>query len=188
MNNQANVDEELLQHRVFRTLLQAMSHPGTVCSLREDERAEPLLAVLESLLDQEVSFHLAEADPDLADSVRRCCGARPALSVAETDFLLAAGGSSRGQLESLRRGTPDYPDRGATVIYQVASFAPGGCSPVLAGPGIKEIASPSIHGLDPAELPSLRRINSDYPLGIEAILVSRSGEVLCLPRSTRIGE
>ena len=179
--------DEILQHAVFRALLQAMSRPGSVQPLPAAARQEPLLELLDAVCDPEVSFCLARADAALEERIVRRCGARPA-PAESADFLVAPAGTSHGRLEELRRGTPDYPDRGATVIYQVASFAPGGVAPLLSGPGIKETVRPSLCGLDPAELAALRRSNAEFPLGVDAVLVSAGGEVLCIPRSTSIGD
>ncbi|AMV73714.1 phosphonate C-P lyase system protein PhnH [Desulfuromonas carbonis] len=179
--------EEITQHTVFRALLQATSRPGTLQRLPVAPQATPLFSLLDCLLDPEVSFSLAAPDLQLGDAIRQRWGAAEC-AVEAAGFFIAPQGRSYGQLERLSRGTPEYPDRGATVIYQVESFAPGGLTPLLSGPGIKDRLRVSIHGLDPAELPLLRLVNSEFPLGVDAILLSPGGELLCIPRSTEIGD
>lgn len=179
--------QEIEQHAVFRALLQATSRPGTVQQLPETACDDPLLSLLDCLFDPEVSFCLAAPDLELAATIRQRWGAQER-AVDDAGFLIATEGHSHNLLERLPRGSAEYPDRGATVIYRVASFAPGGIAPLLTGPGIKDWVRPSLHGLDPAELPLLRRVNSEFPLGVDAVLLSRGGELLCIPRSTEIGD
>ncbi|OQX16579.1 MAG: phosphonate C-P lyase system protein PhnH [Desulfobulbaceae bacterium A2] len=182
------IQKEIKQHAVFRSLLRAMSRPGQACPLPKAMESEPrhhLLTVIEAMCDHESSFHLAGKDQVLAAVLTHGCGA-PAAPVEKAAFLLAPEGSSHGLLDRLHRGTPDFPDRGATVVYQVKSFSGKGPRPLLSGPGILDTVRPTLVGLDPAELPVLAVINCDFPLGIDAIFVSHDGQVMGLPRSTRI--
>lgn len=182
---------EVHQHAVFRTLLQAMSRPGSIHPLPTTDppasAQKHLTDLLDCLFDQEVSYCLAAPDAVLSAKIHECWDAQ-AVAVEQADFLLVPAGSSHGLLERLKRGTPDFPDQGASVVYQVKSFASGGIAPRLTGPGIKESAQPSIDGLEAAELKILRQVNSEFPLGVDVICISLSGELLCIPRSTRIGD
>ncbi|OQX11089.1 MAG: phosphonate C-P lyase system protein PhnH [Desulfobulbaceae bacterium A2] len=183
------LNKEIRQHAVFRSLLRAMSRPGQAWPLPQAVDSEPrhhLLTVVEAMCDYESSFHLAGKDQLLAAVVSHGCGA-PTVPVEKAAFLLAPEGSSHGLLGRLHRGTPDFPDRGATVVYQVKSFAGKGPSPLLSGPGIRETVRPTLAGLDPSELPALAVINRDFPLGVDVLFVSHDGQVMGLPRSTRIG-
>lgn len=179
--------EEPRQHAVFRLLLQAMCRPGCVQRLPTAPDEDPLTTLLDSLFDQEVSYCLAAPDEVLDTAIRARWNARP-VAAAEADFFIAGQGRSFGHLEQLRRGIPENPDLGATAIYRVASFARDGETRTLTGPGIRAETRISIHGLGPAELTTLRRINSEFPLGLDAVFVSTSGELLSIPRSTRIGD
>ncbi|MDT8421962.1 MAG: phosphonate C-P lyase system protein PhnH [Desulfuromonadales bacterium] len=186
---------EVHQHAVFRALLQAMSRPGSIqplpqINLSADPQAssqEHLTNLLDCLFDQEVNYCLAAPDAALSAQIHERWDAQM-VAVEQADFLLVPAGNSHGQLERLKRGTPDFPDQGASVVYQVKSFATGGITPHLTGPGIKESAQPSINGLESEELEALRQVNSEFPLGVDVICISLSGELLCIPRSTRIGD
>jgi alpha-D-ribose 1-methylphosphonate 5-triphosphate synthase subunit PhnH len=58
----------------------------------------------------------------------------------------------------------------------------------LTGPGIAEQAgiAPEMRGIPVEEFKELMAVNADYPLGVDAIFVLPNGELMAIPRSTRI--
>ena len=175
------------EHRFFRLLLQAMSHPGTIYSLahaRQD--VPPVLGLLSSLLDNEVGFAVV-GDPDLAAAIGRHTGSRQ-VPLEAADFLILANGCGGDSLALLRRGSREYPDQGATLVYLVDELQEGPGGIVLSGPGIAGKIALRIKGLAMRELECLRELNSEFPLGLDAILVDTLGQMACIPRSSRIGE
>jgi alpha-D-ribose 1-methylphosphonate 5-triphosphate synthase subunit PhnH len=173
----------VLGHAVYRALLRATSRPGIPVPLPPGARDRPVLRLLEALLDGEVGFH-APGAAALRDDVAWSTGARP-VALPEADFLLFGGGSG-GALRQARRGTLEYPDRGATAVYQVRRLAPGGGGAILRGPGIRDAVAPCLEGLEPGELGLLREVNAEFPLGVDAVFLDAEARVLCIPRSTRI--
>jgi len=183
------IQHEIHQHAVFRVLLQAMSRPGQAFDLPEQTGDDPrrhLRAVVTALCDHESPCHLADDNEDMAFFLIHDTGC-PHVPVEDAHFLVVPRGSSHGLIERLPRGTPDFPDRGATVIYQVLDFAGEGPRPLLSGPGIAGSIRPTLAGLNPSELRGLAAINHDFPLGVDAFFVSWRGQVMGLPRSTIIG-
>ncbi len=180
------MDPEILSHAVYRPLLQAMARPGTVQLLPEAARQEPVLHLLAALADEQVSLHVRGDEP-LARALARETGCRLA-PLEQADFVLFPEARSEGLLARAKRGTPEYPDAGATVLFPVRSLAPGGGRHRLRGPGIAGEALPLVEGLDPGEWRLLREANALYPLGVDAVFVDDAGRVLCVPRSTRIEE
>ncbi|NPV03801.1 MAG: phosphonate C-P lyase system protein PhnH [Syntrophaceae bacterium] len=185
---------EMIAQRAFRRLLQAMSRPGRVFALPPaavDGRWGPMLTLLESLLDHEVSFAVIgdEGPQGLGPLIAERTRSRVA-PPREADFLIVAGGDSGGEILRARRGTLQYPDASATVVYRVQSLllAEGnGPRVTLSGPGIrKEIRLGEIRGLAPGELGRLREANAEFPLGVDAVFIDDAGRILCIPRSTRI--
>jgi alpha-D-ribose 1-methylphosphonate 5-triphosphate synthase subunit PhnH len=177
------MDREVLDHVVYRAVLEAMSRPGAVRHLPAGPRP-PLLMLLEALLDHEVSVHVA-GEEDLEREIRWRTGSRPA-AAAEADFAIFPAGSSGGGVRALKRGTLEFPDRAATAVYRVRRVSPDGGEAVLRGPGIRDRCAPRLEGLAPSELPLLAEVNREYPLGVDAAFVDEGGGVLCIPRSTRI--
>lgn len=179
----------LENHQNFRILLKAMSHPGTICSLpaAKDQR-QALLQLLDTILDQQAGFALFEEDPEFVAQIRSLTGSRVD-SLQRADFLLALSGSSFDQLRSVKRGRLEFPDEGATVVFAVESLSEAQANDGLAlsGPGIRQTVYRRIQGLDPRDLAALKEINSEFPLGIDAVFIDRTGQLFCIPRSTRIG-
>jgi alpha-D-ribose 1-methylphosphonate 5-triphosphate synthase subunit PhnH len=184
----APLDPVLLGHAVYRPLLQAMSRPGTVWRLPAEARSRPLVALLGAIADREVAFHVAAADDAaLGREIAWATGARPA-ALEEADFVIFPWAESVGRALRARRGTLEYPDGGATLVYVIRRCAPEGGRAVLRGPGIRDAARPALEGLDPRELGWLREANAAFPLGVDAIFLDSDAQVICIPRSTRIEE
>jgi alpha-D-ribose 1-methylphosphonate 5-triphosphate synthase subunit PhnH len=185
----------MCNQRNFRILLQAMSCPGRLFQLNPTGlRGDgfPALAIAKCLIDSEVSFGLigSAATEALRRMIHATTGARPT-GPDKADFLFIVGPDSRDSVRLAKRGSPDFPDEGATLIYcEGANEEPDTRRFLvrLSGPGIGEPngIAPEMQGLDLEDLRVLSSLNSDYPLGVDAIFIQPRGAVMCLPRSTRI--
>ncbi len=198
--------QELVRYaqRTFRGLLDSMARPGKVnrvaaCPLCDagGQAGDPyLLGVACTLLDPEVGFCVAgDREGRLRDWLALRTGARP-VAPAEADFLLLTPEDDPRLLYEAKRGTLDYPDRGATVIVSrvgledAGGAAAGRRSPAvqplrLTGPGIPSEATLFAGGLGERQVAVWREVNREFPLGIDVILVGE-GRVACLPRSVKI--
>ena len=179
-------------HATFRVVLQAMSHPGTTFRLPVQdsitEEHAPLIQLLSCLMDNEVSFTIVGDDggPLATDLSLRTGSAQ--VDIDKSDFVIATGGTMSGQFARIKRGTLEYPDGGATLIYLVDNIAEDGGAAELSGPGVNGTVRPLFIGLSASELRGLREINAEYPLGVDAMFLDINGRIACIPRSTRIGE
>ncbi len=188
-------NEIIRDQRNFRVLLQAMSHPGRLFrleALQSPGTHAAILAVAGCLLDHEVGFASVGKDStlSLAAVIAAATGARNT-GVSEADFLFIAGPEGKGAAGAARRGSIDYPDNGATLVYNLdapLNRDPGHFRIRLSGPGIPEAdgIAPAMREIPAAELRELQTTNADYPLGVDALFVRPNGEVMALPRSTRI--
>ncbi|MCG6894553.1 MAG: phosphonate C-P lyase system protein PhnH [Desulfobacteraceae bacterium] len=187
----------LLHQRNFRVLLRALSRPGTRCSLPTDpegNKRDILRAVLETLLDIEVTFALAAGEGKRL-SEQEITGWTHAQAAApeEADFLIVVGPESGGALERLQRGSPEAPDSGATAIFWMAGDPARNHSHIqvrLSGPGVDPDASgiAVLQGVSARELEAIRRVNADFPCGIDCFFLYPDGGVVGLPRSVVIEE
>jgi alpha-D-ribose 1-methylphosphonate 5-triphosphate synthase subunit PhnH len=196
-------------HFTFRVILQGMSHPGKTYALSgpptpsSDTGTSSLsypgkkaalpnlpgaetgvIEILGCLIDNEVSFAVI-GDKDMEKAISRHTDSLP-VSAEEADFIIVRQGTTRGNLANFKRGSLEYPDTGATVIYLVEALSQA-TGVVLSGSGINGTVSLQITGLDPSELQLLRQVNSEFPLGVDAIFLDQSGHIACIPRSSRIG-
>lgn len=185
---------------VFRVLLDAMARPGTVRQLPALDEHTPipsttgLAAVAQTLLDHEVTFALVPGDEETGAEtsgatlayIRSVTGCRN-VSTSDADYVFALGAPPAGLAAQLKRGQPAYPDEGATLVSLVPSLdGATGNSVNLSGPGVPGGTIANIPGWSIDDLASLAEANAAAPLGIDVILVDAGGQVMCLPRTTRI--
>lgn len=178
-------------HACFRVLLQAMSRPGTIYQLpaiSQGDFESSLIRLLDTVLDQQSSCHLVQSDPALEQKIKDHTGTH--FTAAESaDFILALSGNSQGKVCTAKRGRLDFPDQGATMVFGVKHLESGSQKNGLrlSGPGVKDVIHPGIEGLDKQELVWLKEANSEFPLGVDSIFLDQSSQLMCIPRSTRIG-
>ncbi len=192
-----NIDEFFHTQKIFRVLLDCMAKPGTIGRIDVVDSTEEsgfpftryMLYVAKTLLDQETLFHVAN-DPGQVETMISLDTMAVSGSLSGCDYLLTSG-DDFFEIERLKRGSWQFPDESATIICQVIdlfdSFDNEGesVSITLKGPGIKGLKEIAIEGLNPIFLDGLKECNREFPLGIDCILVGRTGKICCIPRSTR---
>jgi len=167
----------------FRGLLDALARPGRIATLAGAAPPAPASVaagvLLLTLADTTTPLHLAPShdDPVLRAWIGFHCGCplvgadRAVLALGTWDALVPVG--------RFAIGTPDYPDRAATLIVEVGGFDPANAR--LTGPGIRGEARLRLP--DPA---ALAANHAQFPLGFDCFLTC-SDRVAGLPRSTCIG-
>lgn len=178
---------------VFRRAMDALASPGRIVTLASQLSPPvplfaPTAALLLTLCDFETPLWL---DTPLADSaevsafVRFHTGARLVASPAAAAFAAIADSARMPALATFAQGSPDYPDRSATLIVQVETLATGGWR--LEGPGIRGISRLSAAPL-PGDFAAQLRLNrSTFPRGVDIFLATRTA-LAALPRSVRLTE
>ncbi len=185
----------MLTQNTYSSILQAMCHPGRAYQLSPDNAAtgdgqpDGLMLVLLTLLDHEVTFFLlGDCANDMEEKIFELT--RSAVSdIASADFIIIPDGKSGGELLKAKRGSLDYPDAGATVIYVVDSIGDrcnGKSHILLKGPGIKDGLEIFVRGSVKDELLCIREANAEFPLGVDCIFIDKSDRMMCIPRSTMI--
>lgn len=168
--------------RGFRAILNAMARPGLVRNLNGGHGPAPISAAAASALlvlcDRTTPLHLAASHDtaELRDWIAFHC-ATPLVAAEDAQFALGDWDALR-PLDRFQVGTPEYPDRAATLIVDHHDF--GGKTARLRGPGIKaevELALP-----EPAEF---ARNHARFPLGWDVILTA-GDRIAALPRSTEV--
>jgi alpha-D-ribose 1-methylphosphonate 5-triphosphate synthase subunit PhnH len=184
-------DKQAAALEIFRILMKTMSRPGKILKLPGNltgREPDGVIAVCDTLLDHEVKFSVIGrgTSESLIREIYEETKSEYVMS-EEADYVIVAGGSGCGGIRSLSRGTLEFPDRGATVIYPVRSLGEGrGISLGLEGPGISGSVTVDIEGMDRSDLKDIQEMNSEFPMGIDVILIDPAGRVTSLPRSTRM--
>jgi len=175
----------LQSQAVFRAVLAAMAEPGRVfpCLALAVPLPPVLAAVALTLLDYETPMFLAGglASEETRQFLAFHTGA-PLVEVENAAFVLALDANDLPSVTALRAGTPDYPDRSATVILNTAGFDDG--MPVsLKGPGIACERIFRVKGLSAAFWEAAAANAARFPLGVDFIFCGPDS-VAALPRST----
>ncbi|HEY9645034.1 MAG TPA: phosphonate C-P lyase system protein PhnH [Chroococcidiopsis sp.] len=178
--------------RTFRTLLDALAHPGQVGQIGPRLTPPPGLgsgcaAACLTLLDLETRLWLEPglgAEPGLDTEIAAWLvfhtGCRMVRSPAQADFAVMGGQGECPDLDAFCWGTADYPEASTTVLLQVAGLS-GGEPIVLRGPGIKteQAIAPQVpQGFWEQWVANHRA----YPMGIDVFLFA-DDQVMGLPRT-----
>ena len=178
-------DPVLDAQAAFRAVLEAMSRPGRVQLLTALPETPPGLspaaaAVLLALVDADTRLALA-AGAQAEAWVRFHCGASLVAPDA-AQFVLDAS----ARLADLDAGTEEEPERGATLILEVAALAEGS-GWRLTGPGIRESHQLRVTGAPAGFLDDWRANRVRFPRGVDVILCAGNA-IAALPRTVNIEE
>jgi alpha-D-ribose 1-methylphosphonate 5-triphosphate synthase subunit PhnH len=184
-------DPVLDSQRIFRSVLEAMAHPGRVVAVAGSaETPHPLhraaAAVCLALVDLETPLWLdpAARTAEVLDGLRFHCGCPIVEEPQSARFALIVDAGPMPPLAAFDAGTDEYPDRSTTVIVQVAALT-AGAGKRLAGPGIAEEGRLLVDGLPERFWTELRQNHTRFPRGVDVILASPAS-VAALPRTTRV--
>lgn len=176
--------------RVFRAVLDAFSHPGRAVQLLDGPIGPwPLessaAAVALTLFDLETPVWVQEEDGAIGDYLRFHCGCPLTDDPREARFGVITDPMEMPALREFHAGSPECPDRSATLIVQVHGFT--GARPLcLTGPGIQDEAALSVSGVREEFWHEVRENHAAYPCGVDLLFVS-AHQVVGLPRSVSIG-
>ena len=178
---------------VFRAVMNALARPGRIQRLGTGFTPPAPLgptaaAILLALADYETPLWLdtpLAGASGVAEFLRFHTGAKLIATPEDAAFAVIAAPLGASPLSAFAQGTPDYPDRSTTVIFQVEHLSPEGWR--LAGPGIDRETGFGAEPLPEGFAHQLHDNRSRFPLGVDIILAA-PGAIAGLPRSTRILE
>lgn len=177
-------DPAIASAAAFRQVMEAMARPGSIHTITGAAPPAPLSpatgAVLLTLCDPDTPVHLAGALD--CDPVRAWVAFHTgAPVVGPTHCMFAVGAwDDLSPLNAYQIGTPQYPDRSATLIVQAERLEQSGAT--LSGPGIKET-----HALSLPEVEAFQRNAGLFPLGLDFIFTC-CDRVAALPRTTVVAQ
>ena len=166
--------------RAFRAAMQALARPGRIERLSGALPPAPLSpaagALALVLFDQTTPVWLAPSHdlPALRDWLIFQTGAP--FTTPEAAHFVIGSWEALTPVSRFAIGTPEYPDRAATLIIEMPALAQTGAR--LTGPGIKDNARLSL-----PEVAAFQANRALWPLGFDAFLTA-GDQVAGLPRST----
>jgi len=166
----------------FRSLLTVMSRPGKIETLKGAKPPAPLstaagvLAL--TLCDPDTPLYLAGSVD--TPSVREWLTFHTGAPLTGPEHCMFAIGDWAGlaPLERFPLGTPEYPDRSATLIVEVPELRAKGAT--LSGPGIRDTAAVSL-----PEVAAFQQNATAFPLGLDFFFTC-GADVAGLPRTTKV--
>jgi len=181
---------------VFRMLMDGMARPGLIQRVVSDAgQPEPLGpaagAIALTLCDHETPVFLSAglAKSTVGAWIGFHTGATLTREKAEARFAFLEAGAAPTSFGLFALGSQEYPDRSTTLVLEVKALhqeAGAGQKLTLSGPGILQSRDVWVEGLPE----SFHRLWIDnralFPRGIDLILTADT-DLLCLPRTTRVG-
>ncbi|MDP2621215.1 MAG: phosphonate C-P lyase system protein PhnH [Hyphomicrobiales bacterium] len=177
---------------VFRKVMMAMARPGSIeplpalCAPPEPLSASAAAVAL-TLCDHETPIwidHPLTKCSAVADYLRFYTGAPIVAELARAAFALIADPAQMPPLSVFAQGSPEYPDRSATLVLQVGrvSHVAGA---VLTGPGIPDQRPLNFLPMPEAFWHEARLNHMQFPRGVDLVFAAPRA-FAALPRSTRI--
>jgi alpha-D-ribose 1-methylphosphonate 5-triphosphate synthase subunit PhnH len=175
---------------VFRSVLHALAHPGTITQLPvalypPAPHFEAQAAIALTMLDFETSTYIDPScgDESLGPWLRFHCGCPIVDTPADAAFAFVTA-TSLPPLTNFNAGDPKYPDQSTSVVIGCEALS-GGDTLWLTGPGIETQIAIAPVGL-PSDFDNQLRANRDlFPLGVDIILVCDNA-IIGLPRTVRV--
>jgi alpha-D-ribose 1-methylphosphonate 5-triphosphate synthase subunit PhnH len=180
-------DPVLDAQAVFRAALGAMAEPGRVfpCPTLAAAPIQPVMAAVAlALIDYETPYALIGGGAEAYLSFHT--GAPRAEAEAAAFVFASAHDFDASLWRRLPHGSPEYPDRSATVVLDAGRFGEG-FAVELSGPGLREPRLFAASGLTSAFWEVAEENAGLYPLGVDFIFCGEA-EIAALPRSSRIRE
>jgi alpha-D-ribose 1-methylphosphonate 5-triphosphate synthase subunit PhnH len=158
------------------------------------------LSALLTLLDRETTFAMGANGQWLtrADAAVRWTMLRSGSSVASAEqvpFAFFCAGGNSELFAQLSVGTLLEPELSATAFYCVEQLSSAEHASAthrervtleLRGPGIQEVRTVNVAGLNVSDIEAILFARQSYPLGIDVYLVDATGLCIGLPRTTKI--
>ncbi len=175
-------DAPVAAAHAFRAAMEAMARPGTIVTLAGAAPPAPLSvaagALILTLCDPETPVWLAPSHDVAAvrDWIAFHTGA-PLVAPAQAMFAIGDW-TGLSPVTRFAIGTPEYPDRSATLIVDMPTLEPVGAR--LTGPGIRDAAALSL-----PEVQAFRDNAALFPLGLDFYFTC-GDRAAAVPRTTRV--
>lgn len=166
----------------FRAAMNVMARPGTIETLEGAVPPAPMSTAAGTLIltlcDPDTPLHLA-GDWDCQE-VRDWIAFHIGAPIVGASHAMFAVGDwdALAPLNRFAIGTPEYPDRSATLIVEREALATKGAT--LRGPGIKETAEMALPEAEAFQMNALL-----FPLGLDFFFTC-GDQVSALPRTTKV--
>ncbi len=187
---------------IFRNILDAMARPATIKNISDvstklfsvEGFGKTAAAVALTLLDEYTKFAAAYKNKESVERYIKWNTRALIENIPHADYIFADASVNKSEITAIfdeaKKGNLVQPDDSATLIIEVDKIEEGQGNDTLSvkakGPGIEHRNICSIKGLSPLWLAKRNEIISEFPMGIDMILVSADGSLMALPRTTKV--
>ncbi|KKI91078.1 hypothetical protein WQ54_16870 [Bacillus sp. SA1-12] len=198
--NDASFDMVHDTQSIFRKLLDCMARPGKIDRISEEIASilelegfyKSLQGIAYTLIDREVNFHILADHSETITKTMEWKTYSKNSSIDAADYVFINHPKKVENIsecmQELKKGTLSDPHDGATVVLCVkeitANKEPSSLKLTMRGPGIETSSVVYIKGLCSKWIEERNRAASEFPLGIDLILTTNSGDIMALPRTT----
>lgn len=176
--------------RIFRSVLDAFSHPGRIVSVPDaptgpGEISPATAALLLTLADRDTPLWLTPVvdTPAVRDFLRFHAGA-PIVDRRDAAAFAILTHDEPAPFEGFAIGTDTFPDRSATLVIEVPALG-AGISRTWRGPGIDGSARVAVAGLCDAFWRECAANRASFPCGVDVVFAAGT-QLLALPRSISV--
>lgn len=179
--------------KVFKTLMNAMARPGKIFSIADSakklEREQAaLFACALTVLDNRCRFFVWENEVLSQDLIQMTYAVPSHKEAADYLFIPQteeAATVHEAVLPAAKVGTLPEPHKSATLFIALESLA-GDRQIRLTGPGVDGELSTALPEECIMWLQTRGRMAWEFPCGVELYFLTQEGQVLCIPRTTKI--
>jgi alpha-D-ribose 1-methylphosphonate 5-triphosphate synthase subunit PhnH len=175
----------------FRTVLDAMAHPGSVTLLQGSLAGLPpaplgpaAISIALTLCDIDTLIWLDKASAAAAGYLAFHCGAPFANTPDQARFAFIADAAALPPLDTFALGSDEYPERSATLVIEVSGLV-NNSGILLHGPGIRDETRLGVAGLPTRFWAERQALAELFPRGLDVLFVC-DNKLAALSRSTRI--
>lgn len=181
----------------YRKLLNTMARPGVIEKLEDNFSKEcnwidflfGTYSIMKMLLDTETSFNIFSLEENKNENIINGLTGAKIKDTNESDFIFVSLDKRENIKEAIKNaniGDLINPEKGATIFIEVKDINKG-IKVKLKGPGIlgeKNIFLP----LESSLIHMRNEKVSEYPNGIDLVFIDKEGNILSIPRTTKILE
>ena len=184
---------------VFRSVLDAMARPGTPIYLPAASlvsapapHSAAAASLLLALLDQDCTLWLSPtlAAGSAAAWLRFHTGCQLEEDCSKADFVWASSIAELPPLKRLKQGSAEYPDQSTSCVIDVIGWRAAGVSGAeavsLRGPGVRDVLTLSVDGMDASFVQQHHAMQEHAPCGVD-IFFCAGDALMGFPRSVRLG-
>lgn len=175
-------DAPVQSAQCFRKIMNVIAKPGSIEQVSAATPPAPLSIAAGSLLltmcDAQTPIYLAGKydNPEVKEWITFHCNSP--FSKADNCMFALADWDSLQPIQNYPIGTPEYPDRSATLIVELDELTSSGCE--LSGPGIKQTSQLSL-----PETKAFQKNAMLFPLGLDFYFTC-GDKIAALPRTSKV--